>query len=97
MYKIGSINNIIRVTGFISALNTISIHISQNNTGIPVKINCTASFALNISHVFTGSERSTHRFFPSSDTDGTTISFIAAVAHIATAKNSGTMRTASLY
>ena len=55
---------------------------SHNITGIPVTSICTMSFALSMFHGSTGSDCPIHMLFPSRDTEGTTISFIAAVTQI---------------
>ena len=78
---------------FSSALpgSVMTMHSAQNSTGTPVSTSCTSSFARSACHGTTGSDCASHRFFPSSDTEGAAISFIDASRHSAALSSTGTM------
>ena len=83
---------------FSSALpgSVMTMHRAQNSTGTPVSTSCTSSFARSACHGTTGSDCASHRFFPSSDTEGAAMSFIDASRHTAAHISTGTTPTLPL-
>ena len=61
--------------------NTSTMHASGTSAGIAVSASCTLSFARSTCQGVTGSDCASQRFFPSSETEGVAMSFIAAMVH----------------
>ena len=64
---------------------------THSSAGISVSSSCTASLARSTCHGRIGSDCTSHRLFPSSDTEGAAMSFIPAIMHTAAHSSSGTV------
>lgn len=72
-----------RIISVISYPKTIIAHVRQKYDGISVSSICRDIFALSTIHGLIGKDCSIHKFLPSSETEGATVSFITDIVHTA--------------